>query len=370
MTMSEQQPQVFGTGLIALDLVMSADPAAPVRSWAGGTCGNVLSILAYLGWDAFPIARLNTDSASQRVKADMKRWGVKLDFASCPPTTHTPIIIQEIRRGRNGAPTHRFTWACPRCGEWLPSFKAVTQDVVEAVSPRLRSANVFFIDRLSRAALTLAAQASDEGSVVIFEPAGNSDSKMFAEALKLSHIIKYANQRLASVGDVMEPSSAVLVEVQTLGSQGLRFRLRLGRGVSGWKHLGAIKAPRIADTCGSGDWCTAGLIAKVGATGLVGLRQAGAKGIQAGLRYGQALAAWNCGFEGARGGMYAVDRPAFDAQIEALMSGRNESVLMGPQRIPRGTKAVPCPACPPGKPRGPSRAASEVRRASVKVPAA
>jgi hypothetical protein len=253
MTMSEQRPQVFGTGLIALDLVMSADPAAPVRSWAGGTCGNVLSILAYLGWDAFPIARLNSDSASQRVKADMKRWGVKLDFASCPPTTHTPIIIQEIRRGRNGAPTHRFTWACPRCGEWLPSFKAVTQDVVEAVSPRLRSANVFFIDRLSRAALTLAAQASDEGSVVIFEPAGNSDSKMFAEALKLSHIIKYANQRLASVGDVMEPSSAVLVEVQTLGSQGLRFRLRLGRGVSGWKHLGAIKAPRIADTCGSGD---------------------------------------------------------------------------------------------------------------------
>jgi hypothetical protein len=102
-----------------------------------------------------------------------------------------------------------------------------------------------------------------------------------------------------------------------LGSQGLRFRHRLGRGVSGWKHLGAIKAPRIADTCGSGDWCTAGLIAKVGATGLVGLRQAGVKGIQAGLRYGQALAAWNCGFEGARGGMYAVDRPAFDAQIEA-----------------------------------------------------
>jgi sugar/nucleoside kinase (ribokinase family) len=109
MTMSEQRPRVFGTGLIALDLVLSADPAAPVRSWAGGTCGNVLSILAYLGWDAFPIARLNSDSASQRVKADMKRWGVKLDFASCPPTTHTPIIIQEIRRGRNGAPTHRFS---------------------------------------------------------------------------------------------------------------------------------------------------------------------------------------------------------------------------------------------------------------------
>ena len=48
------RPSIFGTGLIALDLVISSDPATPVQSWVGGTCGNVLSILAYLGWDAFP----------------------------------------------------------------------------------------------------------------------------------------------------------------------------------------------------------------------------------------------------------------------------------------------------------------------------
>jgi hypothetical protein len=47
-----KKPRAFGIGLIALDLVMGADRESSVRSWAGGTCGNVLSILAYLGWDA------------------------------------------------------------------------------------------------------------------------------------------------------------------------------------------------------------------------------------------------------------------------------------------------------------------------------
>ena len=80
-------------------------------------------------------------------------------------------------------------------------------------------------------------------------------------------------------------------------------------------HLKAIPAPRLADTCGAGDWCTAGLIAKAAIGGHNRFRRAGARAARAALRYGQALAAWNCGFEGARGGMYAVSRLAFKNQI-------------------------------------------------------
>ena len=98
------QPKIFGTGLIALDLVIGPDPETPVRSWTGGTCGNVLSILAWLGWDAYPIARMNGDVASERVRVDMARWGVHLDWTTCAPTTDTPVIVQEIRRGRMAGP--------------------------------------------------------------------------------------------------------------------------------------------------------------------------------------------------------------------------------------------------------------------------
>jgi sugar/nucleoside kinase (ribokinase family) len=351
---SVARPKAFGAGLIALDLVVGMDPATPVRSWAGGTCGNVLSILSFLGWDTYPIARMNGDPASDRVRADMTRWGVHLDFVSCGPTAHTPIIIQEIRRGRDGKPKHRFSWSCPKCGQWLPGFKAVTTAAVETVTPTLKNASVFFLDRLSRAALTLASQAAKQGAVVVFEPSGRATDKLFAEATQLAHVVKYADQRLANVRGVMQSGSATLVEVQTLGDRGLKYRHRLGRGVSDWLHLSAVPAPRLADSCGSGDWVTAGLVAKVASGGQVGLRQGGAQGVRTSLRYGQALAAWNCGFEGARGGMYAVTRKVFEEQITALLAGQLDKVMNNAiESKAERLVDVDCPACLPKSKRRP-----------------
>jgi len=341
---SVAKPKVFGTGLIALDLVLGLNPMSPVRSWAGGTCGNVLSILAYLGWDAFPIARMNGDPASERVRADLAHWGVHLDFANCSPAAHTPIIIQEIRRGKDGKLRHRFSWSCPQCGEWLPSFKPVTTAAVQAVTPALDNASVFFLDRLSRAALSLAKEASERGAVIVFEPSGKGTDKLMAEAIDLAHIVKYADQRLATLGGVINKGAATIVEVQTLGEQGLKYRHRFGRSWSKWIHIGAVPAPRLADTCGSGDWCTAGLIAKVAAGGVGGFHDVGADGLRAALRYAQSLAAWNCGFEGARGGMYVVARDAFDAQIAALLAGELDHLADAVDE-PKTGSLIDCPAC-------------------------
>lgn len=343
---SVPKPRVFGAGLIALDLVIGPDPDAPVRSWAGGTCGNVLAILAFLGWDAYPIARMNGDPASDRVRSDMARWGVHLDWANCVPTSHTPIIVQEIRRGRDGRPKHRFSWACPHCGEWLPSFKAITVTAVDAIKPALQGASVFFLDRLSRATLTLAAEASSRGALVVFEPSGKSTDKLMAEAIALAHVVKYADERLTGIEGVMADCSATLLEVRTLGEQGLNYRHRLNGGVSNWEQMSAIPAPRLTDTCGSGDWCTAGLIAKAAAGGQDGLRGIGAGGVQSALRYGQALAAWNCGFEGARGGMYAVESNDFAVQIGQFVDGQLDAPMGKPVET-SFIQPIGCPACPP-----------------------
>ena len=252
------RPKVFGTGLMALDLIVGPDQETPVRSWAGGTCANVLSILAYLGWDAYPVARMNDDVASDHVCADMQSWGVHMDWANCAPTAHAPMIVQEIRHGRDGQSDHRFSWSCPRCAERLPPFKAITVDAADKVKPALAGASVFFLDRLSRGTLALAAEASARGALVVFEPSGKVTGRLMAEAVALAHVVKYADHRLAGVHGAMGKDSAVLLEVQTLGDRGLRYRHRLRRGISRWMHLKAVPAPRLADTCGSGDWCTAG----------------------------------------------------------------------------------------------------------------
>ena len=339
-------PRVFGTGLIALDVVIGLDREGPVRYWAGGTCGNVLSILAYLGWGAYPVARMNSDPTSELVRADLARWGVHLDWTACVPTTHTPIVVQEIRLGRDGRPRHRFSWSCPRCGEWLPPFRPITLDVVEKIKPVLAGTSAFFVDRVSRATLTLAAEASALGAVVVFEPSSRATDQLMAEALALAHVVKYADDRLGGIHGVMESGSAALLEVQTLGERGLRYRHRLGRGLSNWMGLEAVHPPRLADTCGSGDWCTAGLIAKTAIDGQKGLRRSGARGVRNALRYGQTLAAWNCCFEGARGGMYAVTPEEFEMQIRSLLNGQLEGINEGTVGD-ESRGVVTCPACPP-----------------------
>ena len=81
---------------------------------------------------------------------------------------------------------------------------------------------------------------------------------------------KYADDRMSAIHGVMESGSAALLEVQTLGERGLRYRHRFGRMASNWLYLKAVRPPRLADACGSGDWCTAGLIAKTAVNGQMG----------------------------------------------------------------------------------------------------
>jgi sugar/nucleoside kinase (ribokinase family) len=333
-------PKVLGTGFIALDLVVSSDPESPIQSWAGGTCGNVLSILAWLGWEAYPISRLNGDAASIRIRSDLQRWGVHLDLVDCVPTVNAPIIVQEIRQLANGDSTHRFSWTCLRCGGWLPSFRPVTRAVVDRVAPYIPGTSVFFFDRVSRGALDVAAQAARSGAVVMFEPSGRGDKGLFREALDLAHIVKYADQRIANLSEGTK-SANLRLEIQTLGSAGLRFRLPRDRRDSEWRALGPTPIGSVVDACGSGDWCTAGVLSKLATEGISSLEESGVSGIASALMYGQKLAAWNCAFEGARGGMYAKEQSGA-ATYGWLAGVRERSDISVDTAVPT---LVGCPSC-------------------------
>lgn len=339
-----RHPNAFGAGLIALDLIVSADSPSSFGAHAGGTCGNVLTALAYLGWNSYPIARLGDDAASQVVRADLSRWGVHLNHASCTPSAHTPIIVQQIRRKRDGTPTHSFSWACPRCGKRLPSFQPVTRAVVEGVAPDLQGSTVFFMDRLSRGILDLAAIAAKSGALIMYEPSGVAEPRLLKEAIALAHVVKYAETRLAQVEDLWSRDTATMIEIQTLGDRGLRYRHKLGGQRSGWLALQAIDAPRLIDTCGSGDWCSAGFLAETFRLQPAGLQKLRPTQLTQALQYGQALAAWNCGFEGARGGMYASTKSAFKGQIAKLLAG-DIPALPASAKAPVAAEHLACPAC-------------------------
>lgn len=321
-------PTIFGTGLIALDVVVNETRRDTPRLWAGGTCGNVLTILSYLGWQSFPIARLAGDNASKYIAADLARWNVNHDFISLAPQARAPIIVQHLTHTASGLPFHRFSWTCPACGGWLPSYRAVIASSVRACLPRMIRGQVFFFDRVSRAALILAKQSFEQGALIVFEPSCSQDPQLFQEALALTHILKYSHERSSKLQPLLAKAKhAPLLEIETLGAEGLRFRHHLHRyNARSWQRLDAYVLKEFRDPSGAGDWCTAGIIHRLGEGGVSAFRRTTSKQLQDTLAFAQALAAWNCRYEGARGGMDFTHPDMLFKEVAWIMKGQPDNL--------------------------------------------
>jgi fructokinase len=297
------------------------------------------------------VGRLSPGPAAERVLADLRHWKVSTNFLSVDAGGSTPIIIQRIGRRATGQLYHSFSWRCPVCGAHLPGYKPVLASVAQHMAGRLPSAQVFFFDRVSRGSLHLGRKASENGALVLFEPSGIGDPDLFREAWGLAHVVKYSHERLRDIADLeLNPSEreGILLEIETLGEEGLRYRSRLPRSRSkGWATLAAFPVPELKDAAGSGDWCTAGLLNKLARGGLPALKKASSESLRQALCYGQALAAWNCGFEGARGGMYEVDLVTFHEQVEQILEGGDFEPLLLEKQNPALAKLLAslCPAC-------------------------
>src|SRR5471030_3095908 len=143
------------------------------------------------------------------------------------------------------------------------------------------------------------------------------DHESFERALKVAHLIKYADDRIDDLQAF--DLTTVSIEIQTLGKEGLKFRSPSSG--NSWVFLPAYPAQQIADTSGSGDWCTAGMLYSLfpgGRTALTG--EFTSEELAEALRFGQALAALNCSYVGARGLAQYQDAESILDMSSALQS--------------------------------------------------
>ena len=313
------RPTICGAGLIALDIIVPEGGEA--HFFAGGTCGNVMAIMSHLGWAAKPLARIGMDRAAKVVMSDLSFWGVDLSSISIRPLTKTPIIIEKLRKDANGLPFHTFSFFCPNCNKRFAGYQPVPLKSLSSVVG-LPPMEVLFLDRASPGGLALARRATDLGAVVVFEPPRVSEDKNFLAILKLATIVKYSHDRIDQLD--LETDSSTLLEVQTLGRGGARFRTKLADFGEGWHHMHADQVVNVVDSAGCGDWFTAGLISSLCSKGVHSLTDADNADILGALSVAQALAAWNCGFVGARGGMYT---PAL-REIKAIYKTQSASIRL------------------------------------------
>jgi len=339
---SDPAPVCLGTGLIALDVVIDLSDGGKASVWAGGSCGNVLTILAFLGWSSYPIANHKDDSTSKTILDDLARWGVKSEFMFRSKKGVTPIVIEKLYHDENQS-THKFHFKCPVCGAQLPRNRPISYGLVSKIESDLPSAKVFYFDRVSKAAVNIAKQQKKNGALVIFEPSILSREQLFRESLEVAHVVKYSTSQI----DISHFKANIPLEIQTLGAKGLKFRSSSTSNKE-WQGLPAFSLSGLVDSTGAGDWCTAGIVHSIGQKGADGFIAASAEELKDALLFGEALAALKCMYKGARGIMYNLSREELLSFTCYLLDGRNPATLRFPLSLemePKNLKHI-CSACP------------------------
>lgn len=292
----QSSPKIIGTGLIALDIILDADRNL-LSYGLGGSVGNVLSILASLGWSSSPVGKLGCDVAADIILDEFRSLKANLELIVQEHSAPTPVIYQ-YQLDNLGGRTHKFSFACPVCGEkrpWhSPAIQLPPKEVLDAIRP-----NVVYMDRVTPIGIQIAEYYKSQNVLIFFEPSAvGNDPELFTQALAVADVVKYADDRL----DDLEAfdRSHILVEICTMGSDGLRFRApSLGKD---WVRLDAFSAPAIIDTSGAGDWCTSGMLHYLFDRELnFSIGNVTYNRLNEALRFGQALSALNCMAMGARG---------------------------------------------------------------------
>lgn len=289
---------LLGSGFVALDIV---EGSAGAFAAAGGSCGNVVAILAWLGWNSAVAGRLNDDTAGHFIKQELASLGVDVRNLTLEEKGVSPIVIQRFVEDKDGVRTHRFSLTCPDCKGWLPRYRPMTRKHAAPVLSENRAPSTYYFDRANPATLQLAKWAHENGSLVVFEPQSISEERHFQMAVDLCHVLKFSNDRLGHVQDLGEAAAPSIV-IKTDGKNGLHARWN-----GSWTHLDAFAPSVFNDAAGSGDWCTAGIIHHLGQNGAKGLKELRKSDLERAISLGQALATVNCGFEGARSVMDILD---------------------------------------------------------------
>lgn len=326
-------PRILGTGLVALDLIVSHSPdGRTLSTGGGGTCGNVLAILSHLGWDASWVGLSDVSPAAQHIRDEFDLLGVCTKFVDICDTATTPIFVHHVELGMQGRPPrHWFSCKCPNCEKTLPRYSRPGNKSQLPDALQESQVDVFFADRLSEQVLDMARNARRNGAIVFYEPSDSADSPWLMEMIEVASVVKYSHDRKGIFDSYRHrpfPTSKLWIE--TLGADGLRWGYK---GPDRWSaSLPAVENPYAVDPCGAGDWFTAGLLHALGRTRSASTHFDNAA-IESALGIATHIAAWSCGFLGARGAIYA-DPETYPQSLRPSQAKRTATAPAGRPKPP------------------------------------
>lgn len=303
---NSEAPSILGAGLLCLDII---NRDGRTQYLNGGSCGNIISALSFLGWGASIITGRFGDSAGKIIDENLKMLGIdKIEVGN--KLSETPRIIENVIYEKNEEGTHEFLLTCPQCGRKLPGIKPLEKKSAEVICQSTRRFNVFYSDRTSPGIKFLRTVEASKGSWTVYEPNSARNLESFFTNSIESHIVKFSSDRisftLAEKLRIMEEKGKTVLIVRTDGKNGLDFCYRKrDTTLTKWIHLDAQPVAEFIDSSGAGDWGTAGILFNLVNKYPIHRHWLTREDVIAAVQYGQALSAISCSFVGAQGLIYA-----------------------------------------------------------------
>ena len=266
------EKSIIGTGIFNLDIIVKRHyPQWPemrpfedkvVLEEVGGTCGNVMSILAWMGWDARPIACLDDSPEGLKITEDLKRYGCDCQYVTNTPAGGTTILRCTHKLDKEGKHTMSVRAGSPG-GSRFPKrhFLRARDEAQIFLDQLIEMPSVFFFDDPAAGNRLLAKVLKERGATVYFEPskvATNAD----LDAIKASDIIKFSDENVPDVSFVEDFHGKLFI--QTMGPKGVRYKYRS----QPWEVVEALPIENVVDTEGAGDCFTATFINAIAESGL------------------------------------------------------------------------------------------------------
>ncbi len=256
---------VIGTGIFNLDIIVKRDyPEWPqlrpftdnvVMEEVGGTCGNVMSMLSWMGWDARPIACLDDSEEGLKITEDLKRYGCDCRYVTNTPEGGTTMLRCTHKRTADGKHTMSVRAGSPG-GSRFPKrhFLRARDEAPVFMDQLIEVPSVFFFDDPAAGHRYLAREMKRKGcQIVYFEPSKVATNAEL-EAVGLSDIIKFSDENVPDVSFADAYPDKVFI--QTTGPDGVRIKEKGGA----WYVIEGVKNSSVVDAEGAGDTFTSALI--------------------------------------------------------------------------------------------------------------
>ena len=304
----------------------------------GNTCGNVMTMLPYLGVKTFPVAKLDMSPQGYQMKRDMKAYGADVRFVSNTLSGATTILRCVHKLDKDGHPTmgHKGStagrpWNGPSARPARKYLSSQNGEVDAMVDSLDFTPDVFFFDIVQAGHRLLAERLREKGTLVYFEGDSNwsriQDEKQrqaayraFLRCVEASDIVKMSGELVKdlSFADVYPDK----LFIQTLSAEGLRFKLGKGE----WIKLDPIVNPDYKDYEGAGDWTSTTLIAALCSRNMMKVKDMTEEAVKEVLMMAQTMASYSVGFVGSKGLIHADEN--FKKQDDTLeMSHYNKKLM-------------------------------------------